>query len=115
MGALPKMLDYSDEYITLKPICNWQRFIYFIKVIQQLNRYDLIENEIHNSHIEFFKGCTEEGVVYGEKRCLKPTSATINDMIFMDEIDLNQVAGVVVLSGGGLFNLDIAKTSQIEE
>lgn len=104
-----KMLEYSDEYLTLKPIRNWSRVLHILKIFQKLKHRDLIQNDIIKSHVEFFKGCTEEGVVYGEKRCLKPTSATINDMIFMDEIDLNQVAGSVVLSGGGLFNLDIAK------
>ena len=65
--------------------------------------------EIHKSHVEFIKGCTEEGVIYGEKRCLRPENHMIYSIISRSDVDINKLGGKVVLSGGGLFDIDILK------
>ena len=64
---------------------------------------------IYNSHIEFVKGCTEEGIIYGEKRCLRPENNMIYTMINKGEVDINSLGGKVVCKGGGLFDLDALK------
>ena len=61
---------------------------------------------ITDSHIEFLEGCTEEGVVYGGGRCLKPKTEDIHSIIHCADVDINAIAGKVVISGGGFFDLD---------
>ncbi len=65
-----------------------------------------IYGQIRDSHIEFLKGCTEEGLVYGEKRCLKPESDEMDCIIRYGGIDINTIAGKVVIRGGGYFDID---------
>tara|TARA_Y100000996_G_C22458613_1_gene617027 strand:+ start:96 stop:638 length:543 start_codon:yes stop_codon:yes gene_type:complete len=54
------------------------------------------------------KGCTEEGVIYGEKRCLRPENSVIYSIVGR-EIDINTLGGKVVIKGGGLFDIDTLK------
>ena len=71
---------------------------------------DCILCEIRGSHVEFLKVCTEEGVVYGEKRCLKPDTNEIESIIGgRGGVDINAIAGKVVIRGGGRFDIDARK------
>ena len=64
---------------------------------------------IYNSHVEFVKGCTEEGVIYGKNRCLRPENSVIYSMIRGGKVDINSLGGKVMCKGGGLFDLDILR------
>ncbi len=91
----------------------WGRFVRHLRIRQKSSKMYIGEDsifwEIHKSHIDFIKGCTEEGVIYGEKRCLKPDNHTIHSIIRRRDVDINTLGGKVVLSGGGLFDIDILK------
>jgi len=107
-----KMMYYSDLYrIHLNN--TWGRFVRYLRIRQKSSNMYIGENsifwEIHKSHVEFIKGCTEEGVIYGEKRCLRPENHMIYSIISRSDVDINKLGGKVVLSGGGLFDIDILK------
>ena len=80
-----------------------------IKKSSRMYAPDGIFWEIYRSHIEFVKGCTEEGVIYGKNRCLRPENRMLYSMINKGEVDINYLGGKVVCRGGGLFDLDALK------
>ena len=65
-----------------------------------------VMDQIKESNIDFLKGCTEESVVYGKGRSLKPETYMIHMAIQYGNIDINKVGGKVSCSGGVLFDLD---------
>jgi hypothetical protein len=112
-----KMMYYSDLYRIRVDCGTWGRFVRRLRIRQKIQRQNQIMYkpdgifwEIRGSHIEFLKGCTEEGVVYGEKRCLKPDTNDIESIIGgRGGVDINAIAGKVVIRGGGLFDIDARK------
>ena len=112
-----EMMYCSDLYRIRVEFDTWGKFVKRLlrrKRIQQRS-YDMYKPdgifwEIRASHIEFLKGCTEEGVVYGEKRCLKLDTNNIESIIRgRGGVDINEIAGKVVIRGGGLFDIDARK------
>ena len=101
-----EMLRTSEEYRQSKPILTWERFASHLTNMNKFFKQGDIQLEIEKSHVEFLKGCTEEGKVYGEKRCLKPCPDHINDLFYMGYVDPKKVYGKVVCAGGGYYDLD---------
>ena len=113
-GLYKGMLLESSEYrrSMYSVYSNWSALAR--GMMRRMKSYNLytdggVMEEIRESNIEFLKGCTEEGVIYGEKRCMKPHSYSINMAIHYGDVDINKVGGKVVCSGGGLFDLDVTK------
>ena len=112
-----KMMYYSGLYRHHVEFDTWGKFVRRLRIRQKIQQRsqimykpDGIFWEIRGSHIEFLKGCTEEGVVYGEKRCLKPGTNDIESIIGgRGGVDISEIAGKVVISGGGLFDIDARK------
>lgn len=114
-----KMMYYSDLYRNRVEFDTWGKFVKRLRIRQKVLRQNKIMYahdppgifwEIRKGHIEFLKGCTEEGVVYGEKRCLKPDTNDIESIIGgRGGVDINAIAGKVVIRGGGLFDIDARK------
>ena len=109
-----EMMHCSDLYRFHVEFNTWGKFVKRLLLrqkIQEKNKImygpDGIFWEIRGSHIEFLKGCTEEGVVYGEKRCLKPDTDDIESIIGgRGGVDIREISGKVVVRGGGLFDID---------
>ena len=112
-----KMMYYSNIYRNRLEFDTWGKFVKRLRIRQKVLRQNKIMYapdgifwEIRGSHIEFLKGCTEEGVVYGEKRCLKPDTNDIESIIGgRGGVDISAIAGKVVIRGGGLFDIDARK------
>ena len=109
-----EMLLKSSEYrFSMGEVYSrWARFSNGLKHRSRfISRYNDggVMDDIRASNIEFLKSCTEESVVYGEKRCLKPHSYSINMAIHNGDVDIDKLGGKVVCSGGGLFDLDVMK------
>lgn len=106
------MLLISEEYRNSYKVKKWAEFSRLIKSWEKTKRLYMpggIQDDITNSMIESLKLCKEEGVIYGENRSLKPSSDFINDMIFLGKVDLDDIAGKIAISGGGLFDIDVCK------
>lgn len=101
-----EMLHTSDEYRNSKPILLWERFATHLTNTDKFFMQGDIQIDIEKSHVEFLKGCREEGKVYGENRCLKPDPGLMNDLFYMDLVDPKKVYGKVCCAGGGYYDLD---------
>ena len=114
-----KVMYCSDLYRNRVEFDTWGKFVKRLRLRQKVLRQNKIMYahdppgifwEIRGSHIEFLKGCTEEGVVYGEKRCLKPDTNDIESIIGgRGGVDISEISGKVVIRGGGLFDIDARK------
>ena len=58
-----EMLRTSEEYRQSKPILTWERFASHLTNMNKFFKQGDIQLEIEKSHVEFLKGCTEEGKV----------------------------------------------------
>ena len=110
-----KMMNESSLY-RIHLNSTWGRLVrrkaFRERLIQKSRRMyapDGIFWEIYRIHAEFLEGCTEEGVIYGKKRCLKPEINIIYSIIRRGDVDINTLGGKVVISGGGLFDIDTLK------
>ena len=112
-----KIMDVSSHYLIRLEFDTWGKLFKRLVLRERIMKKNKIMYRvpdgifwsIYNSHIEFVKGCTEEGIIYGEKRCLRPENNMIYTMINKGEVDINSLGGKVVCKGGGLFDLDALK------
>ena len=113
-GQYENMLKVSSEY-RQRTRGVWMHWGFLSKALRRKN-YHMglckeggVMDQIRESNIEFLKGCKDASVVYGEKRSLKPETFMINLAIQYGDIDINQLGGKVVCSGGCLFDLNVMK------
>ena len=109
--ALWQKMMYESSLYRIHLNSTWGRL--FRGLLRRKKNVDMYKPDgifwsIYKSHVEFLKGCTEEGVIYGEKRCLRPENSVIYSIVG-SEIDINTLGGKVVISGGGLFDIDTLK------
>ena len=115
-GLYQEMVATSNLYRWNVGIVCRKWDILTMKLIRRNHYFELykdggVMHQIRESHIEFLKGCTKESFIYGAKRSLKIPTYFIHMAIENGEVDINQLGGKVVCSGGGLFDLDTMKKS----